>query len=41
MPLLPEDTFEIEYKEACQKLFEEIEERRNHYIRLEESQKQK
>lgn len=41
MPFLPNDTFETEYKEMCKKLFDEIEERRNHFIKLEESQKQK
>lgn len=41
MPLLPNDTFETEYKDMCKRLFEEIEERRNHFIKLEESQKQK
>ena len=41
MPLLPNDTLEVEYKDTCKKLFEEIEDRRNHFIKLEESQKQK
>lgn len=41
MPDLPNDTFETEYKQMCNKLFEEIEDRRNHFIKLEESQKQK
>jgi len=38
---LPEDTFENQYKEMCQKLFDEIEERKNHYQRTEESQKKR
>jgi len=38
---LPEDTFELQYKEMCQKLFDEIEERKNHILRTEESQKKR
>ena len=34
MPLFPDDTMDAEYKEMCKKLFDEIEDRRNHYIRL-------
>jgi len=41
MPLLPNDTLDSEYREMCKKLFEDIEDRRNHFIKLEESQKQK
>ena len=35
-PPLPEDTFKIQYKANCDLLFDEIEEKRNHYIRLEQ-----
>jgi len=38
---LPEDTFEGQYKEMCNKLFDEIEERKNHYQRTEESQRKR
>jgi DnaJ family protein C protein 8 len=40
-PELPEDTFEMQYREMCQKLFDEIEERKNHYQRTEESQRKR
>ena len=33
---LPEDTFEGEYKEMCKSLMNEIEERRIHYLKMEE-----
>ena len=33
---LPESTFEPQYKEMCKKLLDEIEERRQHYLKMEE-----
>ena len=36
---MPEETFEEQYQELCRKLFEEIEEKKNHYKRLEEASK--
>ena len=33
---LPESSFEPEYQEMCKKLLDEIEERRLHYLRMEE-----
>jgi len=41
IPLLPEDTYESELKDMCQKLFEEIEERKKHFERLESSAKKR
>ena len=37
--LVPEDTFDDEYHELCTKLFDEIEEKKHHYKRLEEAAK--
>jgi DnaJ family protein C protein 8 len=36
---VPEDTFEDEYRDLCTKLFDEIEEKKHHYKRLEEAAK--
>ena len=36
---LPTSTFEFEYKEMCKKLFDEIQERRMHYLRMEEAKR--
>eukprot|EP01016_Furgasonia_blochmanni_P047808 TRINITY_DN705_c0_g2_i1.p1 TRINITY_DN705_c0_g2~~TRINITY_DN705_c0_g2_i1.p1 ORF type:complete len:220 (-),score=59.30 TRINITY_DN705_c0_g2_i1:755-1414(-) len=41
LPELPEETFELQYREMCKKLFDEIEERKQHYMRTEESQRQR
>jgi DnaJ family protein C protein 8 len=41
LPDLPPETFENEYKDMCERLFIEIEERKEHYTKLEESQKQR
>jgi len=41
IPLLPEDSYESELKDMCQKLFEEIEERKKHFERLESSAKKR
>eukprot|EP00828_Plagiopyla_frontata_P027915 TRINITY_DN3619_c0_g1_i1.p2 TRINITY_DN3619_c0_g1~~TRINITY_DN3619_c0_g1_i1.p2 ORF type:complete len:152 (-),score=33.78 TRINITY_DN3619_c0_g1_i1:87-542(-) len=40
-PLLPEDTFDHEVKLMEKRLFDDIEERKLHFMRLEESQKQR
>lgn len=34
LPALPTDTFEADFKANCKKLFDEIEERKLHYMRL-------
>jgi len=34
LPALPADTFDAEFKANCKKLFDEIEERKLHYMRL-------
>lgn len=39
LPLLPQDTFLMDYKAQCQKLFWEIEEKRQHIIKQQEAQK--
>ena len=38
---LPSDTFEDQYKELCKKLFGEIEEKKEHYKRLEDATKKR
>eukprot|EP01017_Pseudomicrothorax_dubius_P031922 TRINITY_DN4126_c0_g1_i1.p1 TRINITY_DN4126_c0_g1~~TRINITY_DN4126_c0_g1_i1.p1 ORF type:complete len:232 (+),score=88.04 TRINITY_DN4126_c0_g1_i1:109-804(+) len=40
-PPLPEETFESQFRDMCTKLFDEIEERKQHYIRLEENQRRR
>ena len=39
LPPLPEDTFEMDYILTVKKIFEDIEERKNHVYRMEQSQK--
>jgi len=39
MEPLPESSFHPEYKEMCSKLLDEIEERRLHYLKMEESKR--
>jgi len=41
LPDLPGDTFDNEVRETCDRLFMEIEERKEHHSKLEESQKQR
>ena len=41
LPDLPLDTFESQYRDTCQKLFDEIDERKQHYLRTEESQRKR
>jgi len=41
MAQLPDDTFDDQYKELCRKLFDEIEEKKTHYKRLEEASKKR
>ena len=38
---LPEETFNLEVQNMCQQLFEEIEERKNFFERLEAARKRK
>jgi len=38
---LPKETFEAQYRECCQRTFDEIEERKQRDIRLAQSQKQR
>lgn len=38
---LPDETFEDQYRDLCKKLFEEIEEKKSHYKRLEEASKKR
>ena len=37
--VLPQSTFHPEYKEMCKKLLDEIQERRLHYLRMEEAKR--
>lgn len=39
IPLLPEETYESEYKSMVHRLFKDIEDRKCHYIKLQESHK--
>ena len=41
IPALPDDTFYPEYKANCRKIFDEIEDKKAHYLRLEEGAKRR
>ena len=41
MSLLPQDTFMQEYKANCRRIFDEIEDKKSHYLRLEEGAKRR
>jgi hypothetical protein len=38
---LPNETFEDQYQDLCKKLFNDIEEKKEHYKRLEDAQKKR
>jgi hypothetical protein len=41
LSVLPDETFDDQYKDLCKKLFQEIEEKKEHYSRLEEASKKR